>query len=48
MPHGILVGISPNERYFLSPCNGLFALEGLTFATDFPGQSSARRSVCRT
>ena len=41
--HGVLVGVLPRRVSFPSPCNGLFALEGLTFATDFPERSSARR-----
>ena len=41
--HGALVGVLPKRVSFPSPCNGLFALEGLTFAIDFPGRSRARR-----
>src|ERR1700733_5862408 len=34
--HGVLVGNIAQERNFLSPCNGLFALEGVSFATGLP------------
>ena len=44
-PHGVLVGNFAQEGNFPSPCNGLFALEGLTFATVFLDASSARRLI---
>jgi hypothetical protein len=34
--HEVLVGNFAQERNFLSPCNGLFALEGVSFATGLP------------
>jgi hypothetical protein len=34
--HGVLAGNFAQERNFLSPCNGLFALEGVSFATGLP------------
>ena len=46
--HGVLVGNFAQEGNSPSPCNGLFALEGLSFSTDFLRRSSARRIASRT
>jgi hypothetical protein len=42
LSHGIVAGNLPWRETLPSVRNGLFALEGLTFTTVFPGQSSAR------
>jgi hypothetical protein len=42
--HGVLVGNFAQERNFLSPCNGLFALEGVSFATGFLLDPARRKS----